>query len=62
MKATDQEIKNIMSIIREQKRLSSLSPDDLIRECLKSDAADFMIVEELMNRVRPGWEDEKTGI
>lgn len=55
---SDDAKENILAHIQEMDRLKKLSDLDLIRECMKNDAADEPVVEELMNRVRPGWLDE----
>ena len=52
---TDEAAKNILAHIAELQRLRTLSDIDLIRECMKSEVSDDPIVEELMDRVRPGW-------
>ena len=31
---------------------------ELVRECLKIEAADWDIVNEMMTRLHPGWQDE----
>lgn len=48
----------IMSLFSEQDRLARLSPAELIVETLNGEAADYLVVEELMNRVLPGWEND----
>jgi hypothetical protein len=42
----------------EDKRLSELSDIALLKEVLGSIAGDSLAVTEMMNRFRPGWEDE----
>jgi hypothetical protein len=54
----DETIKSLSERFVEERRLKTLSDIDLIRECMKSGAVDDPKVEELMNRLRPGWLDE----
>lgn len=40
-----------------KQRLERLTTKELIIECLASPAADYLVVDELMDRVMPGWVD-----
>ena len=51
----DETIKDIALHSLEARRLKTLSDIDLIRECMKSEVSEDLIVQELMDRVRPGW-------
>jgi len=48
---------NMLACLDNQDALRKLSAKELIEECLQSDAADELVVIELMNRVLPGWEN-----
>lgn len=55
---TTEAVDRILAYILEQDRLRPLSDIDLIRECMKTEAADEPAVEEMMDRLHPGWLDE----
>lgn len=52
---SDRMIANLIGSCREADRLKALAPLDLIREVLKTDAADYPAVEVLMERFCPYW-------
>ena len=52
----NQILDNILDAMDNADRLRQLSHRDLVEECLSTDAADYDVVIELMNRVLPGWE------
>lgn len=55
----DRATANILAHQNEMNRLKQLSDLDLVRECIcLSDVSDDPVVEELINRVRPGWLEE----
>lgn len=51
-------IKQLCTAFEEANRLESLSNKELIAECLETNAADYLVVIEMMNRLFPGWEKE----
>jgi len=53
-----QAVKNLSAHLAETIRLRELSDLDLIRECMKTEAADEPVVLVLMDRLRPGWLEE----
>jgi hypothetical protein len=55
---TDEEVNKLIGMARESTRLGKLTNKELVHECLNSDAADYFVVEEMMNRLHPGWENE----
>jgi len=60
-KLTKRQFENIKACISNKRRLEKLSPRQLIAEALNSDAADYDVTVELMNRVLPGWADAPDG-
>lgn len=50
---------DVRAMLVESERLRQLSNQDLVREVLSTDAADYLAVEEMMNRLDPGWEDRQ---
>lgn len=55
---TEAEVSKLLAMARESTRLGKLTNKELVRECLNSDAADYFVVEEMMNRLHPGWEND----
>ena len=53
-------LNNCRALIEEKERLSKLSNEELVKECLQNPATDYPVVEEMMNRLWPGWADEET--
>lgn len=47
----------LLQILKERERLSKLSVEELIHEVLNTSLGDNFLVLELLNRLRPGWED-----
>jgi hypothetical protein len=56
---TDKEIEAILDMMAEQDRLRSLTNAELVAECAGMDAADYLIVEEMMDRLEPDWFKDK---
>lgn len=44
--------------LKEESRLAALSNELLVAECLGCDAADYLVVIEMMNRLDPNWSKE----
>jgi len=59
-KLTKRQLGNVAAWLNSSRQLEKMTPRELIDECLKSDAADYDIVIELMNRVLPGWATDDT--
>jgi hypothetical protein len=51
-------ISRIFASIDASEELARLSNRQLVAQCLKSDAADSLIVQEMMNRLDPQWSAE----
>lgn len=49
---------NLCQYIHSRDRLKAMTNAELVRECTKTDAADWDIVNEMMTRLHPGWENE----
>jgi|GEM_PF-4470020 len=47
----------LFAAIEESERLETLTPLELVKEVLRTETADSLIVEELMNRVCPNWQE-----
>lgn len=54
----DNIIAGIIACVENSERLKVLTNRELVAECLKSPAADYDVVVEMMSRLDPGWEDE----
>lgn len=52
---------NLMACLATRDRLAKMTPLELVNKALGSDAADYDVVIELMNRVLPGWVDMPEG-
>lgn len=50
-------IRNLICWISASEILASLTDEELVIDCAKTDAADYLVVIEMMNRLYPGWED-----
>jgi hypothetical protein len=48
-------IERLYAAIREKERLSKLTNEALVHECLALDVSDSPIVEEMLDRIDPGW-------
>lgn len=59
-KLTKWQLGNVAAWLNSSRQLEKMTPRELIDECLKSDAANYDIVIELMNRVLPGWATDDT--
>lgn len=46
----------LLQILDERERLRALCNADLVREALESKASEYLVVEEMMNRLDPDWE------
>lgn len=57
---TDRALARMLAVIKESKRLESLTNEQLVAECASTSAADLLIVTEMMDRLDPHWADEKT--
>lgn len=55
---TPELLAKLQSGLDESRRLAALSDGDLVRECLHTDGTDFPVVEEMMSRLSPGWEND----
>jgi hypothetical protein len=49
---------NLCQWLHNADALRAMSNAELVRECLKTGAADWDIVNEMMTRLHPGWENE----
>lgn len=49
---------NLCRWLHHRDKLRAMSNAELVRECLKTEAADWDIVNEMMTRLHPGWENE----
>lgn len=56
-----QTFNNLSKAITESRRLKTLSNEDLVRECIRTQEADCLVVEEMCNRLFPSWDNEKGG-
>jgi len=54
---SDEAAQSILSEIVESQRLRKLTDRELIKECLRSEIGDDLKVQELLNRVLPGWDE-----
>ncbi len=54
-KMTEKEVLKVMAWIDNRKRLRTLSNRQLVNECLATDAPDYDVVIEMMNRLDPQW-------
>lgn len=52
---TPQQLQNMLAMLRENGRLSSLSNRQLVEEVLNTNHADSPLVVEMMNRLDPDW-------
>ncbi len=59
-KVTERELAGIWAMLQERQRLEKLTNPELVAECLRLDAADYPVVEEMMNRLDPTWFEEKS--
>ena len=50
---------NLLIVLDAKERLRSLSNEELVKECLLTDAADYLTVEEMMTRLWPDWAKEE---
>jgi hypothetical protein len=57
--AANRELAGIWAMLQERHRLAALADAELVAECVKLDAADYPVVEEMMNRLNPTWFEEK---
>ena len=57
-KATDKELAGILDMINETNRLEKLTNAELVAECVRLDAADYLVVQEMMGRLDPHWAGE----
>ncbi len=60
-KLTQRQFENLQACMSNKRRLAKLTPHELIAEALASDAADYDVTVELMDRVLPGWSDAPDG-
>ncbi len=51
-------VENLCHWLHHHDQLRAMSNAELVRECLKTEAADWDIVNEMMTRLHPGWENE----
>lgn len=51
----------LAQVLRERERLQALTNAALVAECSKSEAADYEIVIEMMNRLDPEWNTRVDG-
>lgn len=61
--AIERNMPKLLRMMQKHEWLKNLSSEDLVEEVLKTDAADCLEVEALMDRVCPGWElkDRESG-
>lgn len=57
-KATDKEQARMLAMLDEANRLEKLTNAELVAECNQYDAADLLIIQEMMNRLDPHWAEE----
>ena len=55
---SDEVVQNILADMVEHARLKTLSNEELVMECLKEAETAIPVVEEMMDRLFPGWADE----
>lgn len=60
--AIERNMPKLLRMMQKHEWLKNLSPEDLVEEVLKTDAADHLEVEALMDRVYPGWELKDRGV
>lgn len=51
-------VKNLRAWLDHQDKIRAMTNAELVRECLKTEAADSDITNEMMTRLHPGWENE----
>lgn len=51
--------RNVLSEVEEMARLKTLTNEELVREVLDTDVAWDLRVNEMMDRLAPGWEDRE---
>lgn len=51
----DKAADSILAEMNEMQRLGKLSDEGLLMECLRSDAIDYTVVQEILNRWKPDW-------
>lgn len=56
----DRILSNMLSAMDAAARFSAMSDRDLVAECLNSEAADYLVVIEMMDRLDPGWSSRPT--
>ena len=49
---------NLLIVLDEIERYKTLTNEELVKEVLLTDAADYLCVEEMMNRLFPDWHKE----
>ena len=49
---------NLCHWLHNHDRIRAMSNAELVRECLGTEAADWDVVNEMMTRLHPGWENE----
>ena len=49
----------LVEVLDARALLKTRTNAELVAECLKTDAADYLVVMEMMDRLDPGWENEK---
>lgn len=50
---------NLCNWLETHDRIKAMTNAELVRECLQTEAADWDIVNEMMTRLHPGWENEQ---
>jgi hypothetical protein len=49
---------NLCHWLHNHDRIRAMTNAELVRECLGTEAADWDVVNEMMTRLHPGWENE----
>ena len=57
-KIPDFVLQNILDALDESDRLKALTNEELVMECLQDPSTDCPVVEEMMDRLWPGWDRE----
>ena len=58
--ARDKMLQNLICWISTTEKLASLTNEELVLDCAKTEAADHLVVIEMMNRLYPGWENNES--
>ncbi len=62
----DSELKNqdlassLLWVLKQKEVLKTRTNAEVVDECLQCEAADYLVVQEMMDRLDPGWQNRPT--